>query len=678
MTPTPNLSNHVEGKTISFWSFFCGILTLTMTLSASAAENGVVFKNTSTNKVHLSNPSESQSSFKDKSVFISWTSQNVDSDEQWSGWVDDTNNSNHVRVFRASFAKKANRKTIVRMVSSISQKQKRKGLDNLPYNDIVKDGWSVGMASESVGFGNLSQSVDTSPEGNEYIDSSTLTAYLNRNSNLIGDVPVPYEYQENLVGSPDQLLGESIEQELKGNQDTLSKEGAEIDKAFYGLEGKVYYVSDTGDDSNNGRDENFPFKTLQHASDLAEPGDIVYVMSGLYQNEKDEDILGIKRSGTKSNWIMYAALPGHQPKLKVKAGDAISIHGAEYIIIDGFEIEGNNPDVSLEYALAEKNSLFNKITNSSGVKIHPDWNTTNYSHHVIVRNCHVYNFSGGGIGSNTSDYIVIENNTVHHNGYYAPWAMSGISFYRNWNFDNYQGHKMIIRNNISYANRNYVPFFYSHTDPEYRTITDGNGIIIDTNHESVKVVNGAETSIPYMGRTVIENNVSYLNGGKGINIYESDHVDVINNTAYQNSQTESLSGEINLGKADDINIYNNIVYPQINEKSISLWATGSSINVGYNMIYNTDKYFPSGTKDIIGSNPLFVNIDPQSGQYDFRLKSDSPAIDKGYELFASMVDSDGVARPVNKGYDIGAFEFVDHKMRGKKVKRRSRWNVVID
>jgi hypothetical protein len=673
MTPTPNLSNHVEGKTISFWSFLCGTLTLTMTLSVSAAENGI-----STNKVHLSSPSELQTSFEDKSVLISWTSQNANSDEQWSGWVDDTYTSNHVQVFRARFAKpKPNHKAIVRMGSSINEKQKRNGLDNLPYNDIVKDGRSVGMVSESVDSGNSSQSVYTSSEANAGIDNSTVIAYL-RNKSLEEGTPILDKYQESLVGSPDQLLDENIERELMGNEDVLSKEGAEIDKAFYGLEGNVYYVSDFGDDSNNGRDENFPFKTLQHASDLAEPGDIVYVMSGLYQNEQDEDILGIKRSGTESNWIMYAALPGHKPKLKVKAGDAISIHGAEYIIIDGFEIEGNNLDVTLEYALAEKNSRTNKTTTSSGVSIHPDWNTTNYPHHVVVRNCHVHNFSGGGIISNRADYLVIENNTVHHNAYYSPWAMSGISLYKNWNFDNNQSHKMIIRNNFSYSNRNYVPFFYSHVEPEHRTITDGNGIIIDTNRESSKAVNGVEISIPYIGRTLIENNVSYLNGGKGITIYKSDHVDVINNTTYQNSQTENLNltGEIILGEADDINIYNNIVYPQINENSISMWDTGSSINVGYNLIYNTDKYFSSGTNDIVGLAPLFVNIDSQTEQYNFRLRSDSPAIDNGYKQFASMIDGDGIARPVGKKYDIGAFEFVDQNTGGKKD--LSRWNVVID
>jgi len=435
------------------------------------------------------------------------------------------------------------------------------------------------------------------------------------------------------------------------------KMDVEIDKTFYGLKGKVYYVSVSGNDKNNGLKKNLPFKTLQHASNLTKPGDIVYVMNGLYQNSKDEEILGIKRSGTKTNWIMYAALPGHKPKLKVRAGDAVAIHGAEYLIIDGFEIEGNHPDVSLKYALAEKNSGANKITNSSGVSIHPDWNTTNYSHHVIVRNCHVYNFSGGGINSHTADYIVIENNTVHHNGYYCPWAMSGIAIYKNWNFDNFSGYKMIVRNNISYANRNYIPYFKSSNILEKRKITDGNGIIIDLTRESVKLVNGKKSIISYSGRTLIENNLVYSNGGRGIRIFKSDHIDVINNTSYQNSQTEGRTGDVGLAETNDVRLFNNIIYPQKNDYSIFIDNAGSTVNIDYNLIYNTwNNRFPQA-HNIIGLNPLFVTVSSKTEPYNFKLKPDSPAIDRGYKQFAPKIDLDGTARPVNKKFDIGAFEY---------------------
>ncbi|MEE9425383.1 MAG: choice-of-anchor Q domain-containing protein [Methylococcales bacterium] len=140
-------------------------------------------------------------------------------------------------------------------------------------------------------------------------------------------------------------------------------------------------------------------------------------------------------------------------------------------------------------------------------------------------------------------------------------------------------------------------------------------------------------------------------------IYKSDHIDVINNTTYQNSQTNSSISEITLGKADDVNLYNNIVYPELDDHAINMWATGSSITIDYNLIYNTDKNFFPHANNLIESDPLFVNIDPKSGQYDFRLKADSPAIDNGNNQFASIIDSDGITRPVNTEYDIGAFEF---------------------
>lgn len=430
-----------------------------------------------------------------------------------------------------------------------------------------------------------------------------------------------------------------------------------IDKAFYGLNGNVYYVAESGDDTNNGRSDNLPFKTLQRASDLTEPGDIVYVMNGLYKNEKDEDLLGIRHSGTESNWIMYAALRGHKPKLKVKAGDAISVYGADYLIIQGFEVEGNNPDVTIDYALAEKDSLQNKLTNSSGVSIHPEWNTTNFSHHLIIRNCHAHHFSGSGIASHTADYVLIEKNTVHHNGYYCPWAMSGISVYKNWNFDNYHGYKIIIRNNISYANRNYVPFYHSSKISAERKITDGNGIIIDTTRESVKLADSKKTLIPYIGRTLVENNIVFLNGGRGIHIYKSNNVDAIHNTTYHNSMTKNTFGDVSLGETDDINLINNIIYPKANDYGVYVYNAGSSVNIDYNLIYSTKEHSFSQANNIFGLDPLLMNLDSKIDRYNFQLKPDSPAINNGSNRFGSKVDYMGNVRPVNKKVDIGAFEF---------------------
>jgi hypothetical protein len=419
-----------------------------------------------------------------------------------------------------------------------------------------------------------------------------------------------------------------------------------------GLDGTTYYVSPNGsDDENNGKSQDSAFQTLQKASNETNPGDIVYVMDGTYENVGNTDLLHISRSGTENNWIMYSALPGHKPKLKISEGDAIGTWGAEYIVIQGFEIEGNNQQISLEYALEQKNNLSNRLTTSTGISIHKDhWGSdaNNYSHHIIIRNNHVYNFSANGISTNTADYLIIENNVVHNNAYYSPWATSGISIYGNFNFDNKDNVKIIIRNNISYANRNDVPFYAQ------QRITDGSGIVIDSNHEGISLIDGVKTNIAYTGRTLIEYNIFYLNGGKGINIYKSDHVDIINNTSYQNLQKiDGLQIDISIGDVDDINLYNNIVYTN-NHTAIGGYSFGPLINIDNNLIYNSDTSISPALNNLIELDPSFTMTSGLLEEYDFTLKTNSPAIDAGIDRGQTR---DFFGNPISGEPDIGAIEY---------------------
>ena len=419
-----------------------------------------------------------------------------------------------------------------------------------------------------------------------------------------------------------------------------------------GLNGTTYYVSPNGnDDENNGTSLDGAFQTLQKASNETNPGDIVYVMNGTYENVGNKDLLHISRSGTENNWIMYSALPGHKPKLKISEGDAIGTWGAEYIVIQGFEIEGNNQEITLNYALDQQNNLSNRLTTSTGISIHKDnWgsNPNNYSHHIIIRNNHVHNFSASGISTSSADYLIIENNDVHNNAYYSPWATSGISIYKNFNFDNSDKVKIVIRNNISYANRNDVPFYAQ------QRITDGAGIVIDSNHEGVSLIGGVATNAAYTGRTLIEYNILYLNGGKGINIFRSDHVDIINNTSYQNLQKiDGLKIDISIGEVDDINLYNNIVYANIGT-AIGGYFIGALIDIDNNLIYNSDTSISPTLNNLIELDPLFTMTSGLLEEYDFTLKANSPAIDTGIDRGQTR---DFFGNPISGSPDIGAIEY---------------------
>ncbi len=405
---------------------------------------------------------------------------------------------------------------------------------------------------------------------------------------------------------------------------------------------KIYYVSSKGSDQNTGLNKTSPFKTIQKAADLTHPGDTVYVMNGTYRNTSSNNVLTIRNSGQPDAWISYKAYPGHKPKLESTGWQAIEVQGASYITIDGFKLEGNNDNLTLEYAVSQKNNSENSLTSGNGIGVTPfrQKNIT-YPHHIIIRNNDVSKFGGGGIYTFAADYVTIENNVVHSNSWYSPYANSGISNYQNWNFDRQPGHKMIIQGNTVYDNKNLIPFY------RLGTITDGNGIIIDDSRSTqLMSVLGI-----YYGRTLIENNIVYKNGGRGIHVFESDAIDIINNTTYQNSQTPDIQdGEITAIVASDVQVYNNIIYAKTGLPANTI-SDANNVIYDYNLVFNETQFAGTVRNNKFSQNPQFV--DPSTG--NFSLKAGSPALNIGGGLSAKN-DIYNVQRPQGSGVDVGAIE----------------------
>ncbi len=415
-----------------------------------------------------------------------------------------------------------------------------------------------------------------------------------------------------------------------------------------------YYVNAaSGNNSNTGLSVEKALKTLQKAADKTVAGDTVFVMNGTYVKDYSysSDVVAETSSGTAEKWIVWISYPGHKPIISFDCWRAFNIQGS-YIEVNGLTVKGNNPNITLQQALNQPKSCANPSGsydgrfNGNGISV--DGRNGTRFHHFKVKNCTVYDCGGAGITFIQSDYITIENNIIYNNSWYTVWASSGISLWQNWNSNNETGVKNIIRNNICYGNRQYVPAIAFNCG-----FTDGNGIIID---DSENTQNGSALG-SYKGRTLIENNIVYKNGGSGIHTYKSKHVDIVNNTAYLNNQSPELNGgQIFPNASDDIRIFNNILVAPSDKRINSNYNNGKSLVYSNNLHLGGNATAITGT-NLVKGNPLFADAENN----DFSLQQGSPAIDKGIDsligVVAPVIDFEGIARPQGAGFEIGAFEY---------------------
>ncbi|GBE90768.1 choice-of-anchor Q domain-containing protein [Nostoc cycadae] len=403
---------------------------------------------------------------------------------------------------------------------------------------------------------------------------------------------------------------------------------------------KTYYVSGSGSDTNNGLSTASPFRTIQKAANLTNPGDTVLIMNGLYTNSHSGYVLSVQRSGTANGWIYYKAYPGHKPKIKHNAWNGVLIsNNSSYIEINGLEIEGNNPNITLDYALSQKTNTSNPLTNGNCITV--DGRKNNHLHHIRILNNKIHDCGGAGVAVMQADYITLDRNEVYNNAWYSVNAPSGITFYQNWNSDTKQGYKIYVTNNKVYKNRQYVPWIYN------GKLSDGSGILID----DAKNTQNNSTLGAYKGRTLIANNISYKNGGAGIVAYSSENVHIINNTTYMNNQSpEHNGGQIVAVSANNIYVWNNILVSPSGKRLNKDWDN-VNVSYNYNVYANSTLLSLTGPNDIM-ADPQFVN--PEGG--DFRLKPTSPAINNAVD-WGLTTDFVGNPRPSGNKDDIGAYEY---------------------
>ncbi len=417
----------------------------------------------------------------------------------------------------------------------------------------------------------------------------------------------------------------------------------------------TYYVSGSGSDDANGLSVKTPFRTLQHAADLTEPGDTVYAMNGVYslpQTRSGGIVLSITRSGTAENWITYKALPGQQPQIVTKGWDGISFGPkVSYIEVNGFTVTGNNDNIDHDEAIKRADvakPVPDPAYDGNCISVDGRKGTdTERPHHIRILNNVISKCGGGGVAVIEADYVTISGNTVFDCAWYSIYGTSGISTLESWNSDNSNGYKMIITRNRLYGNSEWVWW------EAQGKITDGEAIIIDTLR--------SPNIGTYKGRTLVADNVIYANGSAAVEVFRSDHVDVLNNSTYANVQNpaETGRGELSLNEASDIHVVDNIFYSATGQNPVDLNPHSPcdcelTANLYFNGANKPDGL--KGAKDLF-ADPKYLNIDiKHPSTVDLRLAANSPALGSGVETIGSALAFAGNSRLQSKGWDRGAYQ----------------------
>ena len=388
-----------------------------------------------------------------------------------------------------------------------------------------------------------------------------------------------------------------------------------------------FYVKNGGDNGLDGQSLATAWATLAYAADTANPGDTVHVQDGNYQG------FHMSRSGAPGNPITFLA-DGSNVQITADNGttpDGINIEGADYITIDGFNVNNRT---------------------RAGIR-------TALSHFVTVRNCHTGNNGVWGIFSGFADDFTIEFNETHHSQQQHGIYVSNSCV------------RPIIRGNVSHDNR--AAGIHMNGDLSQ----GGNGLISNALIERNVIYGngvggGSGINMDGVINSVIRDNLLYDNHASGISLYRIDAAAgasgnlVVNNTIIEAADARWCVN-INGGSTGNT-VINNILY------NFHAWhgviSIDASSRAGFSSDYNSvmsrfsidqgDTVLDLPSWQALGydlhsfvATPADLFLVPGS---DFHLRDASPALDAGSANNAPAFDLDGNPRPVGAGVDVGAFE----------------------
>ena len=373
----------------------------------------------------------------------------------------------------------------------------------------------------------------------------------------------------------------------------------------------TWYVAPSGSDSNPGTATQ-PFRTIQRAANVVNPGDTVIVEDGTYTgvgtgtscaSSTSRPVVCLTRGGSSTAWVTFKAR--NRGKAIVDGQQNTSTHGfrflsaANYVRIEGFQIHG----------------MGSATNGASGIVIYSgghDVVIKNNEIHSIGRLCTDHQYGMNAIFVQNAR-VTIDGNRIHKIGRFSSGEQGC-----NPSTTNYQ------------------------------------------NHDHGIYVNGkSDGSAPGASDILIKNNEFYnLQRGWGIQVYPDPVADlsILNNTfAFQNPYRDGHI--IFAASTSNARVMNNIFY---NPRTVALnfnAGTHTAMDVSNNIVYNASLMKATSGVTAVSNqvtDPLFVNA--TTAPYDFALKSGSPATNEGLSL--QEVPDDFHGKPRSDGLtDIGGHEY---------------------
>lgn len=396
----------------------------------------------------------------------------------------------------------------------------------------------------------------------------------------------------------------------------------------------TFYISPTGNDQNPGS-ESRPWKTLQHAADISNPGDLIIIMPGIYNKGME-----LSRSGTANNPICFRGSDVSAVIIDASTDsnrDCLFLDNCEYITIENITV---------------------KNAQRAGIRL-------SYSHHVTIKNCIIKDNTRWGIFTDFSNYTAIQD-----------CEASGSK----------EEHGIYISNSSDYASikrnrcgNNAASGIQINADPSMGGDGISSGCVIDSNlcFENGKL-GGSAINLASIRDSVISNNVIYNNYAGGIAAWDdgqgdewgSKNLQILNNTVYFRPGQGRWCVSLKNGSTNPV-IYNNLFFGGA-RGSIELDdTTFSNVLSDYNILFSSDLTAVVENEDSglaytftewqnLSKDNHSISNSPQNvlmniTTFDPHLKANSPAIDKGITVNLYQ-DYEGDQRPLKNGYDIGADE----------------------